>query len=127
MNATFTKIVGFLLALILIVFGLHKFFQFGFLPQPELPQEASSFMSSLSATGYVMPFVGFLEVLIGLLLLLRKWVAFALLLLAPISLNILLFHLFLDISDILPAIIIVSLNTILIYKYWKAYRPIFKY
>lgn len=127
MNATFTKIVGFLLALILIVFGLHKFFQFGFLPQPELPQEASSFMNSLSATGYVLPFLGFLEVLIGLLLLLRKWVAFALLLLAPISLNILLFHLFLNISDILPAIIIVLLNTILIYKYWKAYRPIFKY
>lgn len=83
-------------------------------------------MSSLSATGYVLPIVGAFEIFIGMLLLLRKWVPFALLLLAPISLNVLLFHIFLNLSGILPAIITIAINTVLIYKYWKAYKPLFQ-
>jgi putative oxidoreductase len=125
MNSTFTKILRIVLGLGLLVFGLNKFI--GFLPPPEIPQEASNFMESLRATGYVLYVLGGLEVLIGLLLVFRKWVAFALLLLVPISFNILLFHLFLDMPDILQALVIVVLNVILIYKYWKAYRPLFIY
>lgn len=126
MNSTFTKILSFILALILIFHGLHKFFQFDILPLPELPEQASSFMSSLSATGYILQFIGVLELLIGLLLLLRKWMPFALLLLVPISINVLLFHIFLNLSQIAPAIITVVLNIILVYKHWKSYRPLFQ-
>ena len=126
MNSTFTKILRVILAIILIFFGLNKFIDFSFMPLPELPDQAANFMSSLSASGYVLIIVGVFEVLIGLLLLFKKWVPFALLVLVPISLNILLFHLFLDIPHILPAIIIVAINAILIYKYWKSYRPLFQ-
>jgi len=126
MNSTFTKILRVVLALILIFFGLNKFIDFSFMPLPQLPEGASSFMSSLSASGYVLPLIGFFEIFIGLLLLFKKWVPFALLVLVPISLNVLLFHLFLDIPRVLPAIIIVSINGILIYKYWKSYRPLFQ-
>lgn len=123
MNSTFTKILRFILAVGLIVFGLNKFF--GFIPMPELPAIASDFMSSLQASGYVLPFVGVLEILIGILLLLNKAVPFALLLLAPISVNVLLFHLFLDLPGIMGALIITIINVILIYKHWKIYRPLF--
>ena len=92
---------------------------------PELPPNASDFMSSLQASGYVLPFVGILEIFIGILLLLKKAVPFALLLLAPISVNILLFHLFLDLPGIIGASIIAAINVILIYKHWKIYRPLF--
>ncbi len=95
------------------------------MPMPELPEDASSFMSSLQATGYVLPIVGFLEIVIGLMLLVNKAVAFALLLLAPISVNILLFHLFLDLPGIGGALVIAVINVILIYKLWKVYRPLF--
>jgi uncharacterized membrane protein YphA (DoxX/SURF4 family) len=123
MNSNFTTILRIILGLGLLVFGLNKFI--GFIPSPELSPEASDFMNSLVDTGYVLYFLGFLEVVIGVLLLLKKWVPFALLVLVPISVNILLFHIFLDLPDILQAIIIVGLNTILIIKYWKAYRPLF--
>ncbi|NND63031.1 MAG: DoxX family membrane protein [Flavobacteriaceae bacterium] len=123
MNSTFTKILKILLALVLLAFGLNKFI--GFLPLPELPENASSFMTSLDATGYVLPAIGVLEIVIGLMLLLNKWVPFALILLAPISVNIILFHLFLDLPDIGGALVITVLNVILIYKYWKAYKPLF--
>lgn len=126
MNSTFTKILSFLLALILILFGLNKFIQFDFIPLPPVPEEATSFMKSLSATGYILPVVGVFEIFIGVLLLLRKWVPFALLLLVPITFNVLLFHLFLNMSGILPAIITAVITIILIFKYWKAYRPLFQ-
>ena len=123
MNSTFTKILRWLLALALLFFGLNKFFQF--LPVPQLPPPASDFMSSLNATGYVLPIVGVLEIGIGLLLLLNKWVSFALLVLVPISVNIVLFHLFLDLPGIGGALVVAVLNTVLIYKHWKAYKPLF--
>jgi uncharacterized membrane protein YphA (DoxX/SURF4 family) len=123
MNSTFTKILRIILALGLIVFGLNKFI--GFMPMPEMPENAGEFMSSLQATGYVLPIVGALEVIIGLLLLFNKAVPFALLLLAPISVNIILFHLFLDLPAIAGALVIAIINVILIYKHWKVYKPLF--
>jgi len=123
MNSNFSKILRVILGLGLIIFGLNKFF--GFMPIPVLPEDASSFMSSLQATGYVLPVVGFLEILIGLMLIANKAVAFSLLLLAPISANILLFHLFLDLPGIGGAILIAVINIILIYKSWKVYKPLF--
>lgn len=123
MNSKFTLIVRILLGLILVVFGLNKFLNF--IPLPELPENAGNFMTSLGETGYVLPIVGVLEIIIGVLLLLKKWVAFALIALVPISLNILLFHLFLDLPGLSVALMIVLLNSILIYKHWKQYTPLF--
>ena len=83
-------------------------------------------MESLKATGYVFYVIAIIEIVIGGLLLLKKWVPFALILLAPISFNMLLFHIFLDVSDIWVAMVIVAMNIILIYKYWRAYKPLFQ-
>lgn len=124
MNSNFTTLLRIILALILLVFGLNKFI--GFIPAPELPEEAASFMNSLLDTGYVLYFLGILEIFIGILLLLKKWVPFALLVLVPISVNILMFHIFLDLPDILQAIVVVGLNAVLIIRYWKAYTPLFR-
>ena len=124
MNSMFTKIVRILLGILLVLFGANKFF--GFIPLPELPEKAASFMTSLGATGYVLKTVGFLEIIIGVLLLLKKWVAFALTLLAPISINILLFHLFLDVNGITGALLVAVLNGMLIYKHWPQYKSLFQ-
>lgn len=123
MNSQFTKLMRILLGAILVVFGLNKFFNF--IPAPELPENAGDFINSLASTGYVLEVVGVIEVLIGLLLLLKKWVAFALVVLVPISLNILLFHLFLDIPGISGALLVTLLNGILMYKLWSKYKPLF--
>jgi len=125
MNSQFTKIVRLLLGFILIVFGLNKLVPEPFIPLPELPVKAGDFMTSLGATGYVLKTVGIIEILIGILLLMKKWVAFALIVMVPISLNILLFHLFLDVSGIGGALLVASLNGILIYKHWEHYKSLF--
>jgi putative oxidoreductase len=124
MNSMFTKIVRIVLGIMLVLFGANKFF--GFIPLPELPEKAASFMTSLGATGYVLKTVGVVEILIGAMLLLKKWVAFALTLLVPISINILLFHIFLDVAGIGGALLITVLNGILIYKHWPQYKSLFQ-
>jgi uncharacterized membrane protein YphA (DoxX/SURF4 family) len=123
MNSKFTQIVRILLGLILVVFGANKLHPFIPLPQP--PQQAADFMASLAATGYVLIVVAIFEILIGILLLIKKWVPFAILVLVPISLNILLFHLFLDVPAIGTALLVVILNGILLYKHRQKYRPLF--
>lgn len=123
MNSRFTFFMRLLLGAILLVFGINKFVQF--IPAPELPENASAFITSLTATGYVIPVVGVLEILIGILLLTNKWVGFALVILAPISVNILLFHLFLDIPGISGALLVAVFNAILMYKMWPKYKPLF--
>ncbi len=123
MNSQFTKLMRILLGVILVVFGLNKFLNF--IPAPELPENAANFINSLASTGYVLQVVGVLEVLIGLLLLFNKWVAFALVVLVPISVNILLFHLFLDIPGISGALLVTVFNGILMYKLWPKYKPLF--
>lgn len=125
MNSQFTKIIRILLGIVLLAFGLNKLLSTPFIPLPELPQKAADFMASLGATGYVLKTVGLIEIGIGILLLLKKWVAFALIALVPISLNILLFHLFLDVSGIIGAVVVATLNGILIYKHWPQFRPLF--
>ena len=125
MNSMFSRIVRLLLGLVLVLFGLNKLLPTPFIPLPELPPKAAEFMTSLANTGYVLKTVGLLEIIIGLLLLSKKWVAFALVLLVPISLNILLFHLFLDLPAIGGAILVATLNGILIYKHWAQYKSLF--
>lgn len=123
MNSQFTKIIRIVLGLLLIIFGANKFLHF--IPMEPPTGTAGDFLNSLGATGYIFPIVGILEVFIGVLLLLKKWVAFALILLAPISINILLFHLFLDIPGVAMSIGVAVFNGILIYKLWPQYRPLF--
>jgi len=123
MNSKFTQIIRIALGLILIVFGANKIYSF--IPLPHPPQQASDFMNSLADTGYVLTVVAIFEILIGLMLILRLWVPFALLVLVPLSLNILLFHLFLDVPSIGTALLVVLLNGILLYKHRRKYRPLF--
>jgi len=125
MNSTFTKILRIVLGLGLLFFGVSKLIDFDFMPTHIYTGEAAIFIDSLSDTGYILILIGILELLTGMLLLLNKWVPFALLLLAPITVNIFLFHLFLDTPGLFIALIIVVLNAILIYKHWKVYRPLF--
>ena len=118
MNSMFTKIVRILLGVILVFSGLNKFIEI-------IPTPAGGLIESFGQVDYIFPVVAVLEIFIGLLLLLKKWVAFALILLAPICINILLFHLYLDFSGMIPALVVATLNGILIYKHWRQYVPLF--
>lgn len=78
-----------------LVFGLDGFLHF--IPQPTsgVPQAALAFGAALFQTGYMLPLIKGTEVAAGLLLLSNRFVPLALLLLAPVVVNIVAFHAFL--------------------------------
>ena len=80
-----------LLGLYFLIFGLNGFFHF--LPQPPMPDEAGKAIGAIFTPTYQMPLVKAIEVLGGLALLSNRFVGLALILLAVITVQILLFHL----------------------------------
>jgi len=112
------------LGLIYFIFGLNFFLHF--LPTP--PQTggpAESFTTGLFQSGYFFPFLKGLEVILGSLLLTGAFVPLALVVLMPISLNILLFHAFLT-DNAIMGIIIVALQLYLAWAYRDYYKPLFE-
>ena len=119
-----TKVLRIILGLALIVFGLNGFLNF--MPTPEeIPEALITFMTGVMAIKYFLPLLSICFLATGVMLLLRKWVPFALIVLAPISLNIILLHLFVDLKGIIPGLIILLLNVYLGVKYFDAFRPLF--
>lgn len=115
-----------LLGLMFVVFGLNGFLQF--LPQPPLPEPAMQFLGSLIQSGYLFTLVKALEVIAGLMLLTNFQVPLAQLLLAPIVVNIFLFHFFftgpLSALANVPIILVVFMMIIALDRKEK-YRPLF--
>jgi putative oxidoreductase len=110
------------LGLIFVIFGLNYFLQF--LPMP--PQSggaAESFTTGLFLSGYFFPFLKALEVLIGIALLARLLVPLVLVVLMPITINILLFHLFLT-DSVVMSVIILGLHLYLAWGYRDHYVPL---
>jgi uncharacterized membrane protein YphA (DoxX/SURF4 family) len=82
-----------LLGLIFTVFGLNGFIQV--IDPPPMPEAAGQFIGALAGTGYLLTLVKLVEVVCGVLLLAGRYVPLSLVLLGPVVVNILLFHLFL--------------------------------
>lgn len=123
MNSKVTMALRLVLGLILIVFGANKFLNF--MPMPELTGGAADFMGALGKTGYMFPLIGAIEVIAGLLLIFNKWVPFALVILAPIVVNMLLYHLNFDLAGIGGAAVVSLLTVVLIYFNWNHYKSLF--
>ncbi len=113
-----------LLGLMFFVFGLNGFLNF--LEQPEGTPEGEAFIAALSDTGYLMTMVKVIETACGALLLAGYFVPLALVLLAPIIVNILGFHIFLDPSGqgLGMAIVILVLHLFVTSQHWSAYGPL---
>ena len=94
-----TIVARFLLGLILTVFGLNGFFNF--LPATPLPPTAVQFFTLLITTHYIV-LVFLLQIACGLLFLINRYVPLALTLIAPVLVNILLFHITMNPSGIVP-------------------------
>lgn len=114
-----TGVVRIALGLVFVVFGANGFLHF--LPTPPFPPEAGSFLGALAATGYMFPLIKSVEVVSGLLLLSGRWVALALLLLAPIVVNIVAFHTLLAPFNPIVAVVLAG-ELYLAWSYRAAYR-----
>ena len=127
MPANFTRhlptVARVLLGLVFFVFGLNGFLNF--IPPPpkeDLPVNLAAFSEAMMQTGYLFQLVKGTEVLVGALLLLNRFVPLALVLLAPVVVNIVAIHAFLAPSGLGMAIVILALELYLAWAYRRAYR-----
>jgi hypothetical protein len=112
--------VRYLMGIIFFVFGLNGFLHF--IPLPPMPGGAGAFLGALVATGYLFPVLKSVEVVSSLLLLSNRFVPLALALLAPITLNIFLFHTVLTPPNPIAFIVLIG-NAYLAFAYRDAFRP----
>jgi uncharacterized membrane protein YphA (DoxX/SURF4 family) len=111
------------LGLIYFVFGLNFFLHFIPTP-PSAGGVADAFVGGLFQSGYFFPMLKSIEIVLGAFLLIGLFVPLALVVLMPISLNILLFHAFLA-GNATMGIVIVLLNLYLAWAYRDYYKPLF--
>lgn len=113
-----------LLGLLFFVFGLNGFLQF--LPQPEVNAAGGAFLGALAGTGYMFPIIKGIEVLAGAALLAGVFVPMALIFLAPIVVNIALFHVILAQNGYGLVAAIVVLMVYLGWAYRAKFAPLFQ-
>jgi uncharacterized membrane protein YphA (DoxX/SURF4 family) len=94
------------------------------LPQPALADRALVFMQGLAASGWLFPLAMITEAVAGALLLLDVATPLALILLAPVLVNILGFHLFLAPAGAPVAIALVAIEIYLAWVHREAWKPL---
>lgn len=111
-----------LMGLMFFVFGLNGFLMF--IPAPEtMPPGPMAFLAGMMASGYMMQLVAGTQLVVGILLLANRYVPLALALIAPVIVNIILYHVFLDLPTIAPGILVFVLEVYLAWSYRHAFRP----
>lgn len=112
-----------LLGLIFFVFGLNGFLQF--MPMGPMPTGlAGQFIGALVQSHYFWV-VAALQIAGGALLLINRYVPLGLVLLGPVIVNILLYHIFLYPSGMIMAIVVTVLWFIVFYAHRQYFSGIF--
>ena len=119
-----------ILGLIYFVFGLMGLaIAFGLMRMPNspMPEAATEFMKGIMATGYFFPVLKITETTCGFLLLIGLARPLALVILAPITLQIILFHANLTpgINNLILPSVMLTAHCVAMSAYWNLYKPLF--
>lgn len=115
-----------LFGLMFTVFGLNGVLTaFGkpmFPPPPDLPEAATAFFTAMANTKYMLPLIGATQFVGGLLVLVGRFVPLGLALLAPVIVNIVLYHHFVDTNGMAMAYVVLVMELVLAWAYAPAFR-----
>jgi putative oxidoreductase len=116
-------IARFLLGLIFLVFGLNGFLHF--IPSTPPSGTAGQFVGALFASHYLVV-VFLLQLIPAILLLINRYVPLALTLLAPIIVNILLFHILMAPAGLALALVVTALWMVVFLSVRSAFCGLFQ-
>jgi putative oxidoreductase len=111
-----------LLGLVFLIFGINTFHPF--MPMQLPPGDAGVFAGLLFTHKWFL-FIGVLYIIGGLLLIIGRFVPIGLVILGPILVNILLFHVTFAPEGIVPGLVCAALELFLIYAYRAAFQGLF--
>ncbi len=95
-------VARYLMGIMFTVFGLNGFLNF--IPPVPMPPLAGQFFGLLVTSHFMVP-IFLLQIVCGFLFLANRYVPLALTLIGPVIFNILLFHLLMNLSGIVPGAI----------------------
>lgn len=122
-SRTLTIALRSLLGLVFVVAPLSSALRL--VPEPQLPPGGAAFVDALAQTGYMLPLLWATEITAGTLLLLGWMVPFGLVLLAPVVVNIVAFHIFLAPAGAGPAVLVAALELFLAWQHREAFGAFF--
>jgi uncharacterized membrane protein YphA (DoxX/SURF4 family) len=112
-----------LLGLIFFVFGLNGFLHF--IPMGPMPTGLTGQYITVMMQSHYLYFVAAFQVAGGALLLIGRYIPLALTLLGPVIVNILLYHLLMDLKGIPMAIVVTILWGIVFYRNRQYFSGLF--
>ncbi len=111
-----------ILGSIFTLFSLMYFFNL--MPAQEIQGPSAAFMTGLFSSGYMMTVVKLIELICGIALITGQFVALSTVVIFPITLNIFLFHAFLEPASVAMSIVLLALNLFLAYTKKESYQLI---
>ena len=114
-----TTIARYLLGAVFLIFGSNMFLHF--LPTPPLPPGPMQQFTDAMATSHYTYGVAFFQVVPAILLLVNRYVPLALALLAPVIVNICLFHITMAPSGLPLAALVAILWLVVVYPVRSAF------
>lgn len=117
-----TTIARILLGAIFTLFSLMYFFNM--MPAKEMHGATATFMTGLFSSGYMMTLVKAIELICGIALITGQFVPLTTVVIFPITLNIFLFHAFLEPASVAMSIVLLALNLFLAYTQKVRYQLI---
>lgn len=109
----------------LFLFASVSFF-FNLITPPELTGNTKLFMDGVIATGYLMQLIKATELVCGLAFVSGLFVPLAATVIAPISINIFLYHLFVDTSGLPVAVFVLLANIVIAYGHRDKFKPMLR-
>ncbi len=112
-----------LLGVFISVFGLNKFLNF--MPAFDLSLDGATYFNAL-ITAKTLTLVGIVEITAGLAFIFNTYGALMALILMSVSVNAVLFHAVLEPSSIPGALVLFTLNSLIIYGYKAKYSALLR-
>ena len=115
-------VISILFGLMFINSGLNKFLNF--MPMPEdMPENLTRLTTAMSEFGWLLPLLGGVEIVAGLLFMIPKYRALGAVMIFPVMVGILLTHTITDTSGLPVALILFAVNIWVLYENRMKYKP----
>ncbi len=115
-------VVCLLFGLMFINAGLNKFLNY--MPAPkDMPESMMKLMTAFKQISWLMPLVGIIEIIGGILFIIPKYRALGAIIILPVMIGILLTNIFNAPSGLPIALVLLAINLWVIFENRKKYAP----
>ncbi len=110
-----------LFGLIMINGGLNKFLHY--FPIPKMAEAANKLMTVFIESVWIISLIAIVEIIAGILIIIPKTRALAAIMIFPVMIGIVLFHIFQDPDNVIMSFVLLAINLWIIFENKEKYMP----